>query len=223
MDAKAAVENIVTGICILLLLVTWRYALRPAILGCFRDQLFDLRDEIREHFVHEPGGLSRPIYGNLRTLINSYLRFAENFNLPQFLLIERSIKKNQGLVDVIAKQVDKSFHSTLSADQKYAADIRRRAGRIMMRYALASSGLVAPIAILVVVPILAVFVCTGYLCEFVGKKATLSARYLFSRLRESVRDYSDQFANKLMDAEVVEAYAYQSATETSQESKLAST
>jgi hypothetical protein len=205
-------QLLMTGIYAIVLLFTWRYCLRPAILGYFRDQLFDLRDEVRERFSLEQDGLCAPLYGNLRALLNGYLRFTEAFNLPQFLFAERAIKRERALMMAVSSMIDADFATNSESDRDYAMAVRRRAGHIITRYVLASSGVVAIAALAIgvfVLPLLVASMCVGYACEFVGAKATLSARYVYSRFKCAAYLIEERIAPRIVDADIVEAYAYQ--------------
>jgi hypothetical protein len=133
-------ELIAVGISGLLLLAIWGFALKRAILDVHRDQLFDLRDELRRVFATNGWGMDSQLYRNLRDLINGYLRFTERYSLAKYSWIANRVKTDPELQSVMHERMASKFVSTDATQQAYVANLRRRALTVMTNYMILSSG-----------------------------------------------------------------------------------
>jgi hypothetical protein len=69
-------------LCLSLLGLIWLWSQWQKVsLDECRDNLFDLRQEVRTYFLQRGLPLDHPLYSNLRDLINGYIRFTESLNL----------------------------------------------------------------------------------------------------------------------------------------------
>ena len=102
----------------------------------YRDQLFDLREEMRGHFIKEGFGLTHPIYQRLRILLNRNILFLEKVNFFTFLGF-RLATRNLFKEDV--EHFDQLFHSENPSLNEYTRDVRHRAIKIVIRSLFVSS------------------------------------------------------------------------------------
>lgn len=196
------------GVNLLLLWAIWRFILRPAVLDHYRDALFDLRDRVRCTYIDSNLDMNSPVYRNLRSLINGYLRYTEHFSLPHFLLIERRLRKDGKLRESISRQVGQDFVQGNAAEQAYAASVRHDAVYIMQRYMIASSG---PMVILTTIA-LPVIICNAigsFLLDTVARSVTLSTKAAMRKFSEVTLSWQKNFGPIVMDNDFIEACAYQ--------------
>ncbi len=149
-------ELLLTGMSILLIIVTWKLLLKKSVLDDHRDKLFDLRDSLRESFVQQGWDLNSPVYRHLRDLINGYLRFTEKYVFLEFLIVELELKRNVDLQRGLKSSFDKRFETVSSDQREFISSFRRAAVQVMMSYMIVSFG---PFVIVValMMPIVAVW------------------------------------------------------------------
>lgn len=153
-------ELIFVGVNGLLLLAVWNLMLKKTILDTHRDRLFELRDQLREHFISNGWSLDSPIYQRLRDLINGYLRFTTHFSLAKFIFLEANIKKSSELTNSLKNQFAKEFSVATKDQLVFVNQFRRQALGVMMDYMILSSGpLVICTAVLAPFVVLYVFAC----------------------------------------------------------------
>lgn len=133
------------GLGLLLFVSVWHYALRRSILDHYRDQLFDLRDELRETYLLRGWDLNSPLYARLRRLTNGYLRSTEAFSLIPFLYLEIRIRANPSLFSAMRTGLEQQLDVEDEALKGFVVDYRRRAFDIMLRYMINGSLLMVSI------------------------------------------------------------------------------
>lgn len=143
-------ELITLGIGGLLLLAIWHFALKKAILDDHRDQLFDLRDELRGVFLEKGWAMDSRLYRHLRDLINGYLRFTERYSFAEFNWIESELKSDPVLRAAMKEKFDEKFLTQDNDQQVYVRDLRARAVKVMMNYMIVSSGPLLLLAFLMI-------------------------------------------------------------------------
>lgn len=204
-------ELFLVGINILILMVVWKFMLRKTILDHHRDQLFDLRDKLRADYLRNGWDLNSAMYRRLRSLINGYLRFTEDYTLIPYFWLNAHVVQSDELQVELKRRVDREFHTNSVEEAKYIKEFRLNALQIMMGYMTLSSG---PLLILstLLVPIVLVWsiaqiatrgvrVASSVFCrKTVDFKETLMA---LSRLVVGI------VAQKFLHAEFVEEYSYQ--------------
>jgi hypothetical protein len=114
--------------------------LRRTILDHSRDKLFDLRDELRAHFISNGWDLNLSIYKELRTLLNGHLRFTENFSIWKIAFFEVSVKHDKNLQELLQTRNDRAFSVNDPEQIKFVKYIREKALVAVMEYAVFSSG-----------------------------------------------------------------------------------
>jgi hypothetical protein len=78
-------EAMFLGLNLLLGYAVWRFIWRKTSLDTHRDQLFDLRDEVKAFFTDHGYGLDHPLYNELRALLNGHIRYTEHLTLRLFV------------------------------------------------------------------------------------------------------------------------------------------
>lgn len=133
-------------IFVLLLLAAWNYVILPSNLDASRDQLFDLRDELRSHFIKQQWDISSEKYGETRIAINSYLRFVDETSFWRLMYINFFAKKNR--LTSTAKPLDQKHQpiNKTSEMEEFLTDIRKRALIVVISHAVSSSFLLHVLA-----------------------------------------------------------------------------
>lgn len=85
-------ELFMTGFGGLLIMLIWKLMLRKTLLDFRRDNLFDMRDALRETFVKNGWPLDGPEYRRLRDQINTYLLHMEKYAFWEFGTLERKMQ-----------------------------------------------------------------------------------------------------------------------------------
>jgi hypothetical protein len=84
-------ELFMTGFNGLLLMLFWKFMLRKTLLDFRRDNLFDMRDALRETFLRNGWSLAGPEYRRSRDQINTYLLHMERYVFWEFGVLERRL------------------------------------------------------------------------------------------------------------------------------------
>lgn len=110
---------------------------RKTLVDYYRDQLFDLREEMREHFIKEGFDLTHPAYQRLRILLNQNILFLEAVNFFSFfglhIVTRHRFKKDD------AESFDKLFQSDNPILNEYTSRVRHQALEIVIRSMFISS------------------------------------------------------------------------------------
>lgn len=120
------------GVAVIVLLLAFRYMLRPTLVATFRQRVFALR---RELFMLRLEGVILPTdrsYELLMRTLNGVIRFAENFTFGRFLLAfsSRSAPEIQDPLDIAFRQ---------TRARQHLEKIRVRLGYEMVRHVIQSS------------------------------------------------------------------------------------
>jgi hypothetical protein len=203
-------ELTILGINILLLIAVWKFMLRKTMLDSSRDQLFDLRDELRAVFVKNGWNLNSPSYRNLRDLVNGHLRFTEEMSVSRVSYIAAAIKKDKELLAYQHEKIAKIFDSSDPVQKRFIDDFRKRAVTVAMNYAVYSSGWLLLIAFFVFP-----FVATWKICVVINRQVDLTANVCAHSLRHFGRTMSIVMAssaacigNAFLQPDFVEGYSY---------------
>lgn len=137
------------GINVILLIVVWNFMLKKSILDHYRDQLFDLREEVREFFIKNEIPLDSPAYKNLRDLFNAHLRFTEKITFMRFIFLEVKIQENKELQLFLKAEIEKQFDTTNPKLKEFIPQIRGKAKLILLNHMVNSSGLMWLLAFIV--------------------------------------------------------------------------
>lgn len=142
-------ELILLGINILLLMVVWHYMVKKTLLDNTRDQLFDLRDEIRREYLSRGWGIDNDVYGNLRGLINAYLRHTESYTVWRLVAfhVELGADSKAALREHMNARIESNFKTVDEEQRKYIANVRARASKVLIQNSIYSSGLLLLLAV----------------------------------------------------------------------------
>lgn len=147
------ISSVLFALAVLVILVGWRTIIVPTLVDHYRDQLFDLRREVRDHYL-QGRGLGCPEYRVLRDQINSHILYIERvsvFAVAHFLATSE-----------MTTEVSDAYRSTLASryaqieGPDYVRAIRSRAAKIVLEFATKSSLTVWAAAIFVAPLVMAV-------------------------------------------------------------------
>lgn len=138
------------GINMLILMAVWHFMVKKTLLDTTRDKLFELRDEVRRVHLERGWSIGDEVYGNLREMINAYLRYTETYSVWNLVAVrtELSQPSNASLRDHLAAHFDAKFKTSSPEQQKYIRGVRDRAGTALMEYSVYSSGLLLLVAVM---------------------------------------------------------------------------
>jgi len=134
---------LILGLNILIIMAFWHFVVKRTLLDHTRDKLFDLRDEVRREHIERGWSLDSESYGNLRKMINAYLRYTETYSVWEVvpLRVELAKREKAALRDHLAAHIKAKFKTNNNEQGEYIANVRRRAGTALMNYAVYNSGL----------------------------------------------------------------------------------
>lgn len=134
------IESIQLAIGLVGLLFTWSVVVRKTVLDARRDQLFDLRDDVRKFFVHHHISLDSKEYRQLRDLINGYLRYTEEMSLSGFSWFAGEISRNGALEAYLAKKLEHALKTDNEHLREFICETRNRASEVAANYVVEKSG-----------------------------------------------------------------------------------
>ena len=198
------------GINILLMIFVWHFMLRKTILDHSRDQLFDLRDELRSEFLNNDWDLGSQDYKKLRDLINGHLRFTEQASILRISIVTAEIKRNSELKDFLRIRLDKVFVSNIPAQQEFIKKFRMKALVVVMSYAVFSSGFLL-LAALAISPIVA----ANKFFEMINRQVDMTLDVCFEKFKHlgaytavTMSASTAFIARSIFSPELVESYSF---------------
>jgi len=132
-------EMILLGLGLLLTMITWKFMLKPSLLDATRDQLFDLRESVREHYINTGKGLTDPSYIALRGLLNAHLRFTEQVTFLRVIFAMTWRNEHAEAFAAMHRSFDKTLEAQNAETQRYVQGVRLQASVAMLDYAAKSS------------------------------------------------------------------------------------
>lgn len=156
------------------LLVAWKCWKKTA-RAAVRDRLFDLRDELRAHYVRNNLDMTDGVYGKTRELLNKMLLYAKSMRMMGYIVFASQIDRS--VVEAAAADFDESIKKCDDATAKLIKRIRRQACEAILVYMAATSlgfisaSIVTVLSLLPAKTISALKRCVHTLVEF--KPATL--------------------------------------------------
>lgn len=123
---------------LLLLMASWS-AFKRSLLDHTRDELFDLRDGLREHFLAKGIVLDHPVYLELRRLLNIYIRFAQEVRFVGMVYFVGRARREQ--IERIKAEMDERFQTDDPELARYVEDIRVQAAAVIRTHMVMSSTL----------------------------------------------------------------------------------
>ena len=132
-------ESFLLGIGIIALLLSWRFIVRKTALGHFRDELFDLREEVRLYYLEKGYGLEHKTYAELRNLLNSQIRSLEATSFSRLLIYEAEMDENEALRESMREDLKQRFHTDSEELAHFIHRVRRQAYHYTTGYVLHAS------------------------------------------------------------------------------------
>lgn len=132
-------ENLVLGAGFFLLYAAWKFMWKRSVLDSRRDQLFDLRDIVRDRFLGIENGLSSPVYKSLRDLLNTHISYTERLTFARFVATTIGISSSPDAMKRMRDEVDSMFKVDDSELQRFITEIREEANFIMISYMVETS------------------------------------------------------------------------------------
>lgn len=132
-------NDMMSGIAILLALLSWWFAYKPSLLDKTRDELFDLRQEIRDYFLQSGRGLDHPMYAALRNLINGHLRYTESLTMSRFIFWVHWHGKHPQKAEQLRLRVEAPFQTDDRELAAFVMNVRVRAAGQMYGHMLANT------------------------------------------------------------------------------------
>ncbi len=118
------------------LLVAWRQWKKTA-RAAVRDYLFNLRDELREHYVANGLDMTDGAYGEIRESINNLLRYTKDMRMVGFLYF--AAHADRAALDTVAAEFEESIKNCDEATKKLIKRTRRKACDIVLAYMATTS------------------------------------------------------------------------------------
>jgi hypothetical protein len=178
------INTIFFGINILLLMITWKYILRPSILDHYRDKLFDIREKTRDFYISNNISLDDKTYKNLRDMLNGHLRFTEKLSFIKIIYFGSKIESNIKLKNYITKEIENQFKTNNIQLVEFIKTTREEAVQLLLDYMTFSSPLLILFFILILcfyIPILIIkkFISSvNYMSNALGKTSKIVGKYL---------------------------------------------
>lgn len=132
-------NDIMFGVAILLTLSSWWFVYKPSLLDKTRDDLFDLRQEIRDYFLQSERGLDHPLYAALRDLINGHLHYTESLTMSRFIFWVHWHGKHPHEAEHLRLRVEAPFQTDDWELAAFARNVRLRAAGQMYGHMLANT------------------------------------------------------------------------------------
>jgi len=159
-------QLVLFGVGVLAILSTWHWMYQPSLLDQTRDKLFDLRDEVRAHFVANGYSLDDRPYRAIRDLLNGHLLHTNRLSFSHFVAIAAWMQSNQKEAGLLREKLDRLFKTDDTALAEYLRKVRKQAALIMLEYMIKKS----PAAIL--------FACVGAIVVVGGAIRQRCLRFL---------------------------------------------
>lgn len=118
------------------ILVAWR-CWRLTFIDHSRDNLFALRDNVRDWFLETGRGLEHPMYRELRDYINHYLRFMQHNRFTGLIYVYR--RTDLALIRQLSERIDQRFSTTDAELVKKIAAVRTSVWHTCLTYMVATS------------------------------------------------------------------------------------
>jgi hypothetical protein len=123
-----------------LLIAAWSYVIIPSYLDAARDQLFDLRDELRSKFISNGWDISSDKYAEARTVVNSYLRFTEETTFWKLVYIHFVVLSQRTAASKIeAANKNRRLSDVQTEEDVFISKLRQRALHVVIGYAVSTS------------------------------------------------------------------------------------
>lgn len=125
-----------TLVAFLVLVFAWRYWKKTA-RGAVRDRIFDLRDELRNHYVENHLDMEDGAYAKTRDRLNNLLRYTKDMRMIGYLYF--SCHVDGEMVDAAAVEFDALIQKCDSKTAALITEIRRQSCEAILLYMAATS------------------------------------------------------------------------------------
>jgi len=203
-------ENISFSIGVLLLMCVWHFVLRKTILDRTRDQLFDLRDEVRETYIRNGWDIGSTGYKRARGLINAHLRFTEEMSLIKIVRVGRAVSKSKELQELVNERSRSMFSDTSENQRIFIQKIRVRSIRAVMEYTVFGS-----FVLMLIGAFMAPLIVAFKLIKLMQHGAAVFFRSLGSSIWQFgssfttlIEGVADLIAGKIIKESVLEDYSF---------------
>ncbi|ORF04471.1 hypothetical protein BGI05_03170 [Snodgrassella alvi] len=95
---------------------------KKAMLEFYRMDIFELRDELFDYAAEGNISFDNESYQLMRTLLNGYLRYAENLDISRFQKFQKAVEKENLIIDNSFMQQYRQKSKALSVKQKEKLD-----------------------------------------------------------------------------------------------------
>lgn len=133
-------ELVLSGVGIILSILTWQFMWKPTVLDSARDKLFDLRDrEVRGWFVKNGVSMDNHVYKALRGLLNGMLKETESMTLVHVVALLVWSSENKELEAERRREINQLFETDDPELSRLVNDVREKAALVMIGYVVESS------------------------------------------------------------------------------------
>jgi hypothetical protein len=122
------------GINLIVAYFVWDLIWKRTAIDHYRDKLFDLRDEVREHFLKHELALDGDVYRGLRDLLNAHIRYIEQLTFRRYVATTVAMHTHPELAQRLRDDVAKKTETDNAELASYVADVRQRSIQIMLGY-----------------------------------------------------------------------------------------
>ena len=125
-----------TLVAFVVLVITWRHWKKTA-RAMVRDRLFDLRDELRNHYVENGLDMNDGAYERTRERLNNLLRYTKAMRMIGYIYFSAHVDKE--MVDETAAEFDAVIKKCDSKTATLIERIRRQSCETILLYMAATS------------------------------------------------------------------------------------
>lgn len=125
-----------TLVAFIVLVFAWRCWKKTA-RAMVRDRIFDLRDELRNHYVDNGLDMNDGAYARTRDLLNCQLRFAKDMRMIGYIYFSAKIDKR--MVDAAAAEYDSVVQKCDEQTANLIKKIRHQSCETILMYMAATS------------------------------------------------------------------------------------
>lgn len=150
------INAVFLGVNLFLFVAIWKLMWKKTALDQSRDQIFDLRDEVRAYFMKREQGLSSPVYAAIRDLLNAHLRYTEELTFARYIATTVAMSSNPEIATKLRTELDKKLTSDDPELAEYISKVRQRAVVIMVNF-MGETSLLLNLALVIFLPVFVLF------------------------------------------------------------------
>lgn len=126
-------EIIIVNLCVIMLLLVIRPFWKSFVVEFHRDQLFDLRDELREWYI-EFGIEQDEVYKNIRQMLNHHIRYLKDADFRSFKNWVEFYNKTPNYRKIVIQDFSKEFATDDDRIKIITLDILNRTSFVFRKY-----------------------------------------------------------------------------------------